>query len=239
MEIENKNILITGSAVRIGKDIAKYLAHKGAKIFIHYNTSKTEAYKLYRELSDISTGHHIERGDITDTKYLEALSNSLQKIDVLINNASLFKDTPFYNEDIETSKEIFEVNFWAPYRLMQSFYKQKLSSKKALVINILDSLTEKTTSQDGSYKFSKKCLKELTKTAALQFAPTIRVNGIAPGYVYPPEKFKNSKMKKSIKRTPLKKPISGNDIAHSCSYLIENDSITGEIISLDGGVRLN
>jgi pteridine reductase len=233
--IKNKKVLITGSAVRIGCQISRFLAYKSFDVIIHCNNSIIEAEILLEEFKKNTDGNHsIAQGNLLDLEFQKSLFN--EKIDVLINNASCFCNKALSEEKLEDAKKQFDINFWIPYNLMNLFKNQKL--EEGVIINILDSYISKVNTVSGAYLLSKKSLGELTKFAALQWAPDIRVNGIAPGFVIPPVGMEESKMIKSIEKTPLKKAVNPLDIAETCLFIINNKSITGEIINIDGGVHI-
>ena len=236
MNLKNKRVLVTGGAVRIGESICRIFASHGSKIIIHYNNSEKEALKLFDSMGGKDKGHILTKGNLTSDKYINSLISSLGQIDILINNASIFECKTLINEDITSAKHQFETNFWAPFNLMQQFRKQNLDN--GLIINILDRRINTFDSNHGSYLLSKKSLADATKLAALQWAPSTRVNGIAPGFVLPPPWMPNSTMQKSISLTPLKKSVNLDEIAKACVFLAESDSITGEIIMIDGGLHL-
>ena len=236
MELKNKTILITGGAVRIGSDICRIFAAHGSKIILHYNCSESAAKTLFAELGGTDKGHILTRGDLTCQSYIANLIASLGKINILINNASTFENKPLDEEDLFSSRQQYEINFWAPLTLMRQFRKQ--CSGEGLIINILDQRIYSVSNDSGSYLLSKKSLADATRLAALQWAPEIRVNGIAPGTVIPPKGLPNSTMQKSIASTPLKRATQIKEIANTCVFLAENRSITGEIITLDGGQHL-
>ena len=119
---------------------------------------------------------------------------------------------------------------------MKKFQAQKI--KEGCIINLLDQRIAKNSIDDGSYTLSKKALAEATCTSALQWAPRIRVNGIAPGAVLPPIGMENSKMKIQISMTPMKTAPTPEEISKTCIFLAESDSVTGQIIYVDGGQHL-
>jgi NAD(P)-dependent dehydrogenase (short-subunit alcohol dehydrogenase family) len=110
--------------------------------------------------------------------------------------------------------------------------------KESVIINILDYRIKKYSSNDGSYTISKKSLEAITFMSALQWAPKVRVNGIAPGFVTPPVGLRSSKMEKSLKKVPSGSPVSVKDICSTCLYLVKTESVTGEIVYLDGGAHI-
>lgn len=236
MDIKNKRVLVTGGAVRIGMAICAAFAEAGAKLAIHYNKSGEEAAKLLKELGGEKSGHKTVQCELSDLDAVENLIPSLGKIDILINNASIYFPCPLAKENIAGAKRQLDINFRAPLILMKKFHGQKIT--EGCIINLLDRRIAKSFPDDGSYALSKKALAEATLTAALEWAPRIRVNGVAPGAVLPPSFMKDSKMKKQIAMTPMKKAPTPGDVAKACIFLVGTDSITGQVIFVDGGQHL-
>jgi NAD(P)-dependent dehydrogenase (short-subunit alcohol dehydrogenase family) len=236
MLIKNKTVLVTGGAVRIGRKICIGFAEAGAKVIIHYNKSGKEAAALLEALGGKKAGHNTVKCELSNLSAVEKLIPSLGKIDILINNASVYFPCPLGKENIEQAKNQFTINLHAPLMLMKKFQAQKI--KEGCIINLLDQRIAKISPNDGSYTLSKKALAEATCASALQWAPRIRVNGIAPGAVLPPIGMENSKMKIQISMTPMKKAPTPEEISKTCIFLAENDSVTGQIIFVDGGQHL-
>ena len=236
MNLKNKKVLVTGGAVRIGECICRAFAEEGANVIIHYNKSGSAAQKLFDDMGGIESGHFLTKGDLTSQSYLNELMSTFNDIDIIVNNASIFDNVPIMKENLLSARKQFEINFWTPLTLMQLLKKQK--PKNALIINVLDQRIYSVGKNDGSYLLSKKVLAEATSMLALQWAPVIRVNGVAPGVVIPPVLLSNSKMEKSIAAAPLQKTTNIDEIAEACLFIAKNDSITGEIITLDCGMHL-
>jgi hypothetical protein len=236
MKLENKIVLVTGGAVRIGRAICIAFANAGAKLAIHYNNSGKEAEKLLKELGGSKSGHMTVKCDLSDLEAAGRIIPSTGKIDILVNNASIYFPCPLAKENIAGAKRQLDINFRAPLILMKKFQRQNI--KEGCIINLLDRRITKTFPDDGSYALSKKALAEATMTAALQWAPKIRVNAVAPGAVLPPRGMEKSKMKIQIAMTPMKKAPTPEDVAKACLFLAETDSITGQIIFVDGGQHL-
>ena len=236
MLIRNKTVLVTGGAVRIGRAICTGFAGADTKVIIHYNKSGNEAAELLSLLGGEKAGHRTVKCELSDLAAVEKLIPSLGKIDILVNNASIYFPCRGGKENIALAKKQFKINFHAPLLLMRKFQEQEI--KEGCIINLLDQRIAKTSPDDGSYALSKKALAKATFTVALRWAPRIRVNGIAPGAVLPPRGMENSKMKIQISMTPMKKAPTPEQIAHACFFLAENDSVTGQIIYVDGGQHL-
>ena len=124
MNLKNKRILVTGGAVRIGAGLCRILAAHGSNIILHYNCSSGAAEELFAKLGGSDRGHTLTKGDLTCQSYISNLIHSLGKIDILINNASIFDNKPLDAENLESARLQYEINFWAPLDLMKQFKKQ-------------------------------------------------------------------------------------------------------------------
>ncbi len=236
MNIEDKKVLVTGGAKRIGKEICTAFAEAGAKVIIHYNSSEKEALALLRKIGGVDGGHGIIRADLSVREELSKMYEMLKDVDILINNASVFNNDCLRKESICSAKKQFDINFWAPFELMCELSLRR--QEETVIINMLDYRINKYGLNDGSYSISKKSLESLTLMSALQWAPKIRVNGIASGFVMPPTGMESSTMEKSLKKVPFGKPVSVKEISLTCLYLVKTDSVTGQIVYLDGGAHL-
>ncbi len=232
MEIKDKKVLITGSAVRIGAAIATKLASLGAKIIIHYNNSEKEAMSLQKKLP--GAGHLLCKYNLQDIENLDSIFKNFEDIDILINNASVYIDKPFEDEGEEEASYQYNINCIAPSKLMDLFAQH---AKSKTIINLLDQRINKE-GNGGSYIKSKKDLAKKTLSSAIDYAPNIRVNAIAPGPVLPPVWCKGTGMKKELKKVPLNKKVDMDDLTNACIFLINNESITGQILYVDCGQHL-
>lgn len=242
MNIEGKTVFVTGGGVRVGAVIVRAFAARGARLVIHCNNSRKEAGELLESIGGREKGHRIFFCDLTDKKLREegGKAASLKEIfadaDVLINNASCYFRKNMMEETLAEMMAQFDVNFFAPVLLMKFFAER--AKEGSNIINILDQGIVKSDPKAFSYSLSKKALAEATKSAALTLAPRIRVNAVAPGPMIPPVDMPFSTMEKSMDSIPLKKTVSPEDVACACLFLAENPSMTGSIITLDGGLSL-
>ena len=242
MVIAGKKVFVTGGGVRVGAAIVRAYAAKGARLVIHCNNSRNEAEELLESIGGREKGHTLFAFDLTDKNFREegknfaSLKECLAECDVLINNASCYYRKDLFQESMQEISLQFEVNFFAPVFLMKLFAEN--AKDGASIVNILDQGIFKTDPKAFSYALSKKALAEATKSAALTFAPRIRVNAVAPGPMIPPVDMPFSTMEKSISSIPLKKAVAPEDVASSCVFLSENSSMTGAILTADGGLSL-
>ena len=237
MDLKGKRVLVTGGALRVGRSIARVFAAQGAKLVIHYRDSGGEALELVEELGGIAAGHSGLGFDLEDLGALPSMLAAAGPLDVLVNNASAFVMKSLQAETLPEMKRQFDVNFFAPIELMRLFASQPGDNELAIV-NILDQRIAKTDPLGFSYPLSKKALAEATLAAALQLAPRVRVNGLAPGPVFPPKGLESSKMQKTIPALPLRRAVSPEELAAACVMLASNSSITGAILPVDCGQSL-
>lgn len=238
--INDKVVLITGSAVRVGADIARYFAANGWQVIVHCNSSRAAGEKLVQELLAISPGHHLIVQDLLEKDAAEKLLTEAAKlagsVSLLINNASLYSRSSLLETSIEDLLKAYQINFFVAFELMRQF---ALRYKKGCIINMLDQRIATVDPAAGAYAFAKKSLKDATKACALEWAPEIRVNAVAPGIVMPPPGIKKpdgiEKLKKNI---PLQKIVKTQELAEACLFLANAENISGQIIYVDGAMNL-
>ena len=241
--MRNKNLLITGGATRIGKEIALHFSKKGWNIAIHYFKSSSKAKSLKKIINQNSVKVALIKADLKKTKQVEKIISIAKKklgtIDCLINNAALFDRDDILDFTIKSWNDHLNINLLAPTILTKQFAKQ--ASKKTIsnIINIIDQRVFKLTPVFMSYTLSKSALYTLTKTMAMRLSPNIKVNGIAPGPTIKSKRQSTKHFNKQAKSTLLKKPVGTEDICDTVEFLINNNSITGQVIAVDSGQNLN
>jgi NAD(P)-dependent dehydrogenase (short-subunit alcohol dehydrogenase family) len=233
--------LVSGSSKRIGKAIAEYLAKKGWNIFVHYNTSATAAELLVAEFSAAfpEQRFHAVKADLSKMEevldLIPKLVADFGSFDLLVNNASVF-DKGYINA---TSLDLFnsqlDVNLKAPFFLMRDF---ATLCKSGNIINLVDTRVTSNKTNFAAYSLSKKGLWDLTQMAALEFAPEIRVNAIAPGVTLAPEHEDENYLNDLAKAIPMKRPGGLNPILKSIDYILNNEYLTGQLLFADGGENL-
>ena len=236
-----KTALITGASKRIGKSMAVHLARKGWNMAIHYNSSETEA-KLFRDELKKEYPHQqfaIFKADLNSTAEVELLIpevvRTMPTLDLLINNASLFEPASLGRTSSEFLEQQMNVNFKAPFILTRDF---ALTGQSGIIVNIVDTRIVNNQSGFAAYSISKKALWELTKMAALEFGPGIRVNAIAPGLTLPPKDKGEDYLLKLAEKIAMKKPGGLEPILKSLDYILNNDYLTGQLLFCDGGENL-
>ena len=240
--MENKNLLVTGGATRIGKAIALHFSKKGWNIAIHYFKSYSDAKKLQKQLKKDKTKVWLVKGDLSKEsdlkKIIKFAKSKLKYFDCLINNASLFENDNLKNFTSKSWNDHLNVNLKAPAFLTKEFAKN-IKGKNNNIINIIDQRVFKLTPFFTSYTLSKTGLYTLTKTSAMSLAPNIRVNGIAPGPTIKNKRQTNKHFKKQYLATPLKQQVDVREICNAVDFFIKNSSITGQVLAIDSGQSLN
>lgn len=236
-----KVALITGSAVRVGREIAHHLAGAGWDIALHYRRSATEIADLASVLKagypnqDFQTFQadleSMEQGEGVIKQVIDRFGH----LDLLVNNASLFEPSSLKETSSDLLIRQMMVNFAAPFVLIRDFANM---ADKGLIINVVDSRITNNAGDYLAYSLSKKSLWELTKMAALELAPHFRVNAIAPGALLPPVGKDAVYLEKVAAGTPMKTPSGVISVLKSIDYIIDNHDLTGQILFCDGGSHL-
>ena len=237
MDLNGKKAVITGAGRRVGAALVRTFAACGARLIIHCRHSESDARQLLEEIGGEKAGHRLWVCDLTDWKKLEETAPAaLADASILVNNASIFIRKNLVSESLSEMNEQMTVNFTAPVLLMQYF--AKYARKPGCIINLLDQAICRPDEHSFSYGLSKKALADATRAAALQLAPEIRVNGLAPGPVLPPVEMPESRMEKTLRSIPLRRPVALQDLCKGAVFLAENESMTGSVLFIDCGQSL-
>jgi len=237
-----KTALITGGAARIGAQIAETLHDNNYRIIIHCNQSLEKAQLLSDKLnSKRKNTTEVISGNLNNIDSILTIVNSIESLDLLVNNASVFYPKPVENSSIDDWNDVINVNLRAPFFLSKGLSK-KLSINNGSIINIIDIHSERPLKNHAVYNISKAGLKMMTQTLAKELAPSIRVNGVSPGSILWPEataEISDDEKKLMLDRIVLNRQGSPQDIADTVLFLANSDYITGQIINIDGGRTLN
>jgi pteridine reductase len=238
--ITSNTVLITGAARRIGAALARDLHASGMSIVIHYNSSAEDARSLVAELNGIrEQSAFLIQADLLkmesyDAFISEAVSHT-GRLDVLINNASMFYPTPVGKTTPQHWQELIGTNMMAPYFLAQAAVKF-LQENAGCIINITDIHGTRPLKDHPVYSMAKAGLIMLTRALAKELGPGIRVNAVSPGAILWPEGLPEHKKQQIVSRTVLKRMGKPEDIASAVRFLISGaDYITGQIMVVDGG----
>jgi len=242
MLLDGKTALITGAANRLGAQIARTLHQNGANLIIHYRESAANARTLEQELNTLrADSAGCLQADLNDLESITTLSNIAarlyQGLDILINNASSFYPTPIDNINQNDWDDLIGSNLKAPLFLSQACYPY-LRKTTGVIINMLDIYASLPLKNHSLYCCAKAGNQMLVKSLALEMAPEVRVNGIAPGAILWPETnnaVQPDYQKTILEKIPLRRIGSPDSIAQTVMFLLRSDYITGEVIRVDGG----
>lgn len=231
--------LVTGGAVRIGQAISLALARNGYSVALHYGHSRAQARATANQIQKQGGVCKTFSCDLASAQAAEKLVPDVLKefgrLDVLINSASIFEKSTLKDGSLELWDRHFAVNLKAPYILLRAFAR---NVKEGSIINILDTHIVQNKTAHAAYLLSKKSLAELTKIAAIEFAPAIRVNGVAPGLILPPASYDEAYLDRLAKQVPLQRKGNPEHIVQAILFLLASDYVTGQVIYEDGGEHL-
>jgi len=240
MLLSNKSALVTGAAERLGAQIARTLHQNGANLIIHYRNSASAAQALVNELNQQRRKSAVAVGaELASEQELEQLaataSAAFDGLDLLVNNASSFYPTPFGEIDLQQWDDLIASNYRAPLFLSQACYPA-LKSSAGSIVNLVDVYASMPLNRHSVYCSAKAASQMLVKSLALELAPEVRVNGIAPGAILWPDANDSAEHRQSVlDEIPLARCGVPRDIAATVLFLATSDYITGEIIRVDGG----
>jgi pteridine reductase len=238
--MNNKVAFITGSAKRLGEHTAEHLHQVGYKVVIHCLNSVEMGQQLVAKLNqkrpnsaDLVQGNLCEMAELP--RIVDKATDCFGRLDVLINNASAFYPTPIGNITALDWNLLVGSNMQAPLFLSQ-YCQPQLQQNNGVIINMVDIHAERPLKEHTVYCMAKAALVAMTKSLAQELAPSVRVNGVAPGAILWPESELDASAKQDIlQQVPMSKIGTPQDIAEAIEYLIKARYVTGQIIAVDGG----
>ena len=237
--IDSKVALITGGARRLGAEIALTLHAHGFRVAVHYHRSTAAAHALCARLNATrAASARAFAAELTDETALSALVGAVTQtfggLDVLVNNASVFRATPIGSRAAADWDEILGTNLKAPY-LLSELAAPFLKERRGCIVNLTDVYAERPRPNYALYCISKTGLIGLTRALARDLAPEIRVNAVSPGAILWSADANTAEQQSILARTPLARTGNAADIAAAVRYLVDADYVTGQVIAVDGG----
>jgi pteridine reductase len=243
--LEGKVALVTGAARRIGAAIARRLHAGGASVVIHYRSAQDEAAKLEAELNAARPGSALKLkaellAPIAPRALVGGATDRFGRLDLLVNNASAFYPTALGEIEQAHWDDLMGSNLKAPLFLAQEAAPQ-LAKTQGSIVNVVDVHAERPLPGYSVYSIAKAGLAALTRSLALELAPAVRVNGVAPGAIAWPEdgQFAAAERSRIVATTPLGRIGSPEDIAQAVQFLACAPFVTGQILAVDGGRSLH
>ena len=241
MQLHGTTALVTGGAVRVGREIVLGLARAGARVIIHYGSSEEEAGNLVDEVRRNGGQAQAIQADLSRHAEVERLVAEAESafagagVDILINNASVFPEAQLDEVDEALWEQTLSINLKAPFFLTQLLGRTMKARGAGIIINLGDLAGIQSWRGYAVHSVSKAALLHFTRVAARALAPEVRVNAIAPGTVLPPDDYPEEQVASLAARAPLKRNGSPADVVQAVLYLAAADFVTGETIVLDGG----
>ncbi len=235
-------ILITGSARRIGKGIARFFANKGWDVIIHYHTSENSAENLTKELQSLGIRTKSYKADLSNKKEIEdtfeKIHSEFDKIDVLVNNAAIYPKQKSIEEiSIEEWDTTFAINLRAYFIISQIFAKHCKDEGRLINISSLGGL--EIWKKRITYNVSKAGVIQLTKALARNLAPKISVNCICPGAIYIEDELASEPIDIFEQKIPMMRYGQISDICDAVYFFsTASKYITGQVLAVDGGLNL-
>ena len=246
--LEGRVALVTGGAKRVGRAIALKLASAGMDVAITYRRSKAEAGEVARAIEAMGRSSLAIEADFADPAAVDAVDAAFtarfDRLDALVNNASIFAPASLEAITVEIFQQNMAVNALAPLLLIQRFadrlgadYREQDPTSPGRIVNFIDIhvMGEPLTGYTA-YNASKAALMEITHSLAMELAPRVTVNALAPGVVAWAEQYTEQMKRDYLQRVPLARPGTPDDAADAALFLVRDANYcTGQIIRLDGG----
>jgi NAD(P)-dependent dehydrogenase (short-subunit alcohol dehydrogenase family) len=242
MNLQNSVVVITGAAMRVGREVALYLAQRGANIVFSYYADDEPWQETKAAIEDHGVRCLALQVEIRDEQQVNSLIdtavNQFGKIDVLINNASVWLKAPFMEIKADEWDLSMDINLKGAFLCSQAAARYMLKQASGLIINITDLSAFQVWPGYAHHAASKAGLVALTKAMAVELAPSVRVNAIAPGTVLLPPNASPEKVQWAVEKSLLKKVGTPQDVAQLAAFLIENEFASGSVYFIDGGRNL-
>ena len=236
-DLGGRRVLVTGAAQRLGAVIARAFAECGAAVVVHWFRSRSDAESLAASLPACPGPfrHEAISCDLADPDAVRRMAETVGPVDYLVNNAAMWirGDAPQAELDRQEA-----VNHLAPCELIRLFAAMRPQERNFSAVNILDAATLSDFTPASQYEASKATLRRNTLELALELAPHVRVNAVAPGPVFPPRELGAAGMKRTPGMLPLKRPVDPADVARAVVFLASAQSVTGAILPVDCGQTL-
>jgi len=246
-----KAALVTGGAKRLGRAMALELAARGTAVAVHYASSQDAANETVSEIQSLGGKAAAVQADLLDRDQTQSLVGRAaaalgQELDVLINNASIFEHDTIETATDQSWDRHIGSNLRAPFVLTQHFYKQLTltpvgaveHTPQACVINMIDQRVRKLTPEFMTYSLAKAGLWSMTQTTAQALAPHVRVNAIGPGPTLQGVRQSDDHFQRQRMATILQRGADADAIVDAMRYLLDAQSVTGQLICVDGGQHL-
>ena len=237
--LEGRVAVVTGGGVRVGRAIAEGLGRRGARVVVHYSTSRDGAEQAAQSIRQAGSDARVVQGDLRrseDAARVIAAADAWGGCDLLVNSAALFERKPIEQIDDAAWRDMLDVNLSGPFYCCRAAVPAMRRKGSGDIVNIVDvGGTSRAWGGYAHYCASKAGLAMLTRTLARELAPEIRVNAVAPGAVLFPESYDEAARERTVARIPLGREGSPEDVVGAVVYLLGAGYVSGQILAVDGG----
>lgn len=237
--LAGQTALVTGGARRIGAATALALGKAGANVIVHYMTSGRDAAAVADTILAGGSRSWVLDADLSKPDQADRLIHRAiglaGAVDILVNNAGIFPSDTLADADIDALTDRLNLHAVAPLLAGRRFFEQ---GRPGVIVNFLDARIVDYDREHATYHLGKRMLFTLTRMMAMEFAPSVRVNAVAPGLILPPKGHDMQYLEKLASTNPLKKYGSVEAVADAVLFLVNSDFITGQVIFVDGGRHL-
>ena len=237
--LAGKTAIVTGAAKRIGGAIALALSADGVNVVVHYHSSRGEAETLAAEIGGHGAKAWTLAADLGDAaeadRFFLRACELAGPVDILVNSASVFPRQTLGDMTAADLASSVQVNAWAPLVIARALAGQ---GRPGAIVNLLDTRIVHGDRVHAAYHLSKRMLFTLTRMMAIEYAPRIRVNAVAPGLILPPPGEDESYLQKMASSNPLQKVGEVTDVTEAVLFLLRSEFVTGQVVFVDGGFHL-
>lgn len=241
MEIEGRTALVTGGAHRVGKAITLALAGAGANVVVNYHSSAGPAEQTVAEARSRGVSALAVRADVSDHEQVLAMVGAARErlggVDILVNSASLWKKTPFPMDDLTDWHRVTGILINGSLYCANAVAPSMLTRGEGAMVNIVDLSAWQPWPDRAAHSVGKAALLALTRQLALELAPAVQVNAVAPGPVLPIQGRSEEQNAQTARGTLKGRWGTPEDVAMAVLFLVRADYITGEVLVVDGGQR--
>lgn len=238
--LEGRVAVVTGAGIRVGRAIAEALGARGASVVVHYATSRDGAEQTVAAVYAAGGRAEAVQADLTDSEGVERVfgaAESMGGCDLLVNSAAVFERRPLEAIDDAAWRRMLDTNLSAPFFCCRAAVAAMRRKGRGDIVNVVDvGGGMRAWSHYAHYCAAKAGLAMLTRCLALELAPTIRVNAVAPGTVLFPESWGDEERRRAETLIPLGRAGSPRDVVGAVLFLLTgSDFVTGQVLAVDGG----
>ena len=242
-ELAGRKALVTGGAVRLGRAIALGLAGAGCDVAIQYRGSESEAREVLAAVTRSGVRGDALQADLARpdecAQVVSAAREALGGLDVLVNSAAIFLPGDLRTTSLEDWDRQLALDLRAPFLLVQAFVAGLAAGARASIVNVTDARVRRPGSGHLAYRVAKAGLAHLTELLALELAPAITVNAVAPGAMLaPPGEAPGAFEERVVAAVPLRRAGGVEPVADAVLFLLRQDFVTGAVLPVDGGEYL-